>query len=150
MAEGAYKRGWKPNRTAEFNGLVRLAVAGVWLGLVEKQPQLGRATVRANRCLLMAQEERQSVRDLHRIRTEEGLLAESTTTPTLDTIMPLRDLVAAMLITNSNELLLYSAVFLGYLLRLGQKADLPTPIIIDSFAEGTLYLTQGMPALRPS
>ena len=64
--------------------------------------------------------------------------------------MPLRDLIAAMLITNSNELLLYSAVFLGYLLRLGQPLDIPNPIIIDSFTEGTSHLTQQMPAHRHS
>jgi hypothetical protein len=47
--------------------------------------------------------------------------------------MPLRDLVAAMLITNSNELLLYSALFVGYMLKNGHSADLGTPVIIDSF-----------------
>ncbi len=78
ITEGTYKRGWKPNRLAEFNGLVRVVVGGVWLGLLERQVQMGRASVRTNRCLLMAQEERSSVRDLHRPRVEEGLLAEST------------------------------------------------------------------------
>jgi hypothetical protein len=53
---------------AEFNGLARLAVATAWLGLLERKPLMGSVTVRANRCIL-AQEQRQSVRDLQRLRT---------------------------------------------------------------------------------
>lgn len=76
VPEGAYRRGWKPNRVAEFNGLVRLAVVGAWLGLLERSPLVGGVAARANRCIL-AQEQRQSVRDLQRLRIEEGILAES-------------------------------------------------------------------------
>jgi hypothetical protein len=36
--DGVYKRGWKPNKPAEFNGLVRLVVAMVYFDIVKQHP----------------------------------------------------------------------------------------------------------------
>jgi hypothetical protein len=54
----------------------------------------------------------------------------------------LRDIVAAMLISNSSELLAYTAVFVGYaLVRLKEHAfalqDHPQPAVVGSFADGS-------------
>lgn len=63
MNEGVYKRGWKPNKQGEFNGLVRLVLAMVYLDLVQEYPEASKLTVRINRCLLSEQkDQRQSVR----------------------------------------------------------------------------------------
>lgn len=61
--------------------------------------------------------------------------------------MPLRDLVAAMLISNSAELLAYAAIFVGYAVARRQHdpssfRDHPHPIVVASHAEGTSGLTQ--------
>ena len=84
--EGAYKRGWKPNKCVEFNGLIRLVLAKFYFDIVRHHPETSALMVRLNYYLLPEEQkkDKKEVRELQKLtgdKISNYFFADSTCPP---------------------------------------------------------------------